>query len=86
MPDKQSKPITKKEETKENPDNKIDEDFKGFPHGTSTEEAIKPSTRNKQDNSDGEQKDGEKQNIDPDDRKSFDEQDSDGSAGAFDDK
>jgi len=33
-----AKPITKKEEVKESPDNKIDEDFKGYPHGHSKDE------------------------------------------------
>lgn len=83
---KKTKPITKKEEIAENPDNKIDEDFKGYPHGPAKDETIKPSTRNQKKTSDIEKKDGEKKNIKPGDRVSFDEQDSDGSAGAFDDK
>jgi len=37
-----AKPITKKEEVKENPDGKIDEDFKGYPHGHAKDEIIKP--------------------------------------------
>jgi hypothetical protein len=39
-----AKPITKKEGVRENPDNKIDEDFKGYPHGQARDEIIKPET------------------------------------------
>ena len=82
----QNNPITKKEEIAENPDNKIDEDFNGYPHGPAKDETIKPKTRNQQETSDTGKKDGEKQNIKPGERKSLDEQESDGSANAFDSK
>ena len=34
-------PIKKKEEIRQNPDNKIDQDFKGYPHGTAKDELVK---------------------------------------------
>ena len=37
-------PIRKKEEIRQNPYNKIDQDFKGYPHGTAKEEIIWPET------------------------------------------
>ena len=86
MATEQNNPITKKEEIAENPDNKIDEDFKGYPHGPAKDETINPTTRNQHKNSDTEKKDGEKKNIKPEERKSLDEQESDGSANAFEDK
>ena len=55
-----AKPITKKEEVKENPDNKIDEDFKGYPHGHAKEEIIKPETDEEKKIADVDNKDGEK--------------------------
>ena len=55
-----TKPIAKNEEVKENPDNKIDEDFKGFPHGHAKEEIIKPETDQEKRIADLNNKDGEK--------------------------
>ena len=55
-----AKPITKKEEVKENPDNKIDEDFKGYPHGHAKEQIIKPETDEEKKIADVDNKDGEK--------------------------
>ena len=55
-----AKPITKKEEIRENPDNKIDEDFKGYPHGNAKEEIIKPETEEEKKIADIDNKDGEK--------------------------
>ena len=55
-----AKPITKKEEVRENPDNKIDEDFKGYPHGNATDEIIKPETEEEKQIADIDNKDGEK--------------------------
>lgn len=57
---KKTKPITKKEEVSENPDNKIDEDFKGYPHGQAKEEVIKPETDEEKKIADLDNKDGEK--------------------------
>ena len=55
-----TQPITKKEEIKDNPDNKIDEDFKGYPHGQAKEEIIKPETDEERKIADVDKKDGEK--------------------------
>lgn len=57
---KKSGPITKKEEVSQNPDNKIDEDFKGYPHGHARDEIIKPETDEEKKIADVENKDGEK--------------------------
>ena len=70
-----------------NPDKKIDEDFEGYPHRPAKDETIKPKTNTQKKVAETDQKDGEKK-----DRKKYkskieiDEQDSDGSANAFDDK
>jgi hypothetical protein len=76
-------PISKKEEVRQNPDNKIDEDFKGYPHGTAKEEIINPQTEKEKKIADIANKDGEKRTYK---KNATDEQDSDGSAHAFDDK
>ena len=86
MPDKQNKPIQDKEEIRKNPDNRIDEDFKGYPAGPANEITITPGTANEETVADLDKKDGEKRIIPPDQRGSFDEQESDGSANAFDGK
>ena len=78
---KKPNPILKKEEIRQNPDNKIDLDFKGYPHGTAKEEIIKPKTEQEKKIADLDNKDGEKRIY-----KKPDEQDSDGSANAFDGK
>ena len=57
---KNAGPITKKEEVRQNPDNKIDEDFKGYPHGHAREEIIKPETDEEKKIADVGNKDGEK--------------------------
>ena len=79
-------PIIDKEEVAENPDAKIDQDFKGFPHGTATDENIKPETNDEQATAATDVKDGEKIIIKPEQRNSLDEQESDGSGSAFDGK
>jgi hypothetical protein len=86
MPDKQNKPITRKDEIAGHPDNKIDEDFKGYPDGPAKDETINPSTPREEKAADLNKKDGEKRIIHPDERKGLDEQESDGSANAFDEK
>jgi hypothetical protein len=78
---KKPSPILKKEEIRQNPDNKIDQDFKGYPHGTAKEEIIKPETEQEKKIADLDNKDGEKRTY-----KKPDGQDSDGSANPFDDK
>ena len=76
-------PIRKKEEIRQNPDNKIDQDFKGYPHGTAKDEIIAPKTEEEKKIADLDNKDGEKRTYK---KKETDEQDSDGSANAFDGK
>ncbi len=41
----QEKPLTKKEEVKKNPDKHIDQDFPGYPHSPSKEKTIKPQSQ-----------------------------------------
>lgn len=60
-------PITEKHEVQQSNDERIDEDFKGFPHGHAKEEMINPTTT--------------KEKITAGVEKN--EQNSDGSAGAF---
>ena len=76
-------PIRKKEEVRKNPDNKIDQDFKGYPDGPAKNETIKPKTNQQKDVADTDNKDGEKRIYRKDET---DEQDSDGSANAFEEK
>ena len=76
-------PIREKEEIKQNPDNKIDQDFKGYPSGPATDKTIKPQTKQEKQIADLDNKDGEKRIYK---KSETDEQDSDGSANAFDDK
>ena len=78
-----TKPITKKEEIRQNPDNKIDQDFTGYPSGPAKDETINPKTKDEEKTADLENKDGEKRTYK---KNEIDEQDSDGSANAFDDK
>ena len=86
MPSKQNEPRHKKEDISKNPDPKIDEDFKGYPHGSASDGIIHPKTKDQQDIAGVNRKDGEKRIISPGERKSLDEQESDGSASAFDEK
>ena len=76
-------PITKKEEIKQNPDNRIDQDFNGYPSGPAKDETINPGTNEEKKTADLKNKDGEKRRYK---KSETDEQDSDGSANAFDDK
>jgi hypothetical protein len=80
---KKRNPIQKKEEIKNNPDHKIDQDYKGYPHGPAKEETIIPKTRKEKIIADLSNKDGEKINYQ---KNEIDEQQSDGSANAFEDK
>ena len=86
MPDKQNKPIENKEEIRKHPDGKIDQDFKNIPSGPAKEEVTNPKTAPEETVAPADARDGEKINIPPSARKSLDEQESDGSANAFDDK
>ena len=85
MNKKTGNPIEKKEEIKKNPDPKIDQDFEGYPHGPAKNETIKPKTSQQKKTADLDNKDGEK-NFNNDKEHVTDEQESDGSANAFDDK
>jgi len=76
-------PIKNKEEIRQNPDNKIDQDFKGYPAGPAKDETIKPQTKEEKKIADLDNKDGEKRIYK---KNETDEQDSDGSANAFNDK
>ena len=76
-------PIRNKEEIKQNPDNKIDQDFNGYPSGPAKDETITPETKEEKKIADLENKDGEKRIYK---KNETDEQDSDGSANAFDNK
>lgn len=80
-----TRPIRNKEEIATNPDNKIDQDFKGYPHGPAQDETITPRTDEQKETADIDNKDGEKRTPK---RKepAGDEQQSDGSASAFEHK
>jgi hypothetical protein len=80
----QNKPIRQKEEIQNSPDNKIDEDFKGYPKGPAKDETIKPKTKEQKKVANINNKDGEKRNTKK--KIEIDEQESNGSANAFDDK
>ena len=60
---KKNKPMTKKEEISSHPDNKIDQDFRGYPHGPAKDETIKPETGEEKKVADLDNKDGEKRNY-----------------------
>lgn len=79
-----NKPITRKEEISKHPDPKIDQDFKGYPHGQAKDEIIKPQSSEEKEIADLDNKDGEKRKHNA--GKDIDEQDSDGSANAFEGK
>jgi hypothetical protein len=80
---RQNKGINQKEGVAKHSDNKIDEDFKGYPHGQAKEKLIKPETGTEKKTAAVDVKDGEKMNNTRGRSKQKDEQDSDGSGGAF---
>jgi hypothetical protein len=86
METRKNNPMRDKEEIPVNPDPKIDQDFEGYPSGNTRDRIIRPKTDDDHKTADTGKKDGEKINIPPGERKSLDEQDSDGSANAFEDK
>lgn len=88
MKNKSTSPIKTKEEIKKNPDNKIDEDFEGYPNGPAKDETIDPKTKTQKETADLDHKDGEKKFKTKKNKNNAvtDEQESDGSANAFDDK
>jgi hypothetical protein len=81
-------PILEKDEIATNPDNKIDQDFEGYPHGPAKDETIKPKTGTQKKTADLDNKDGEKKESRPSKKAKavIDEQESNGSANAFEDK
>jgi hypothetical protein len=79
---KSRKPIGK-EDIRQNPDPKIDQDFEGYPSGPAKDGLIRPDSNTENEISDVNNKDGEKRIYRKDDT---DDQDSDGSASAFEDK
>jgi len=64
-----------KETVAKSQDGKTDQDFPGFPHAPANEKLIKPKTEDQKKTAALDVKDGEKRNAD--------EQNSDGSGGAF---
>ncbi len=82
--------ISNSEDVKNNPDNHIDQDFPGFPHSPSSEKMINPTSNQEKKVAAVDKKDGEKI-IDPQTKKKnllnpkkSGEENSDGSANAFD--
>ena len=75
-------PIKKHGEIKQNPDPGIDQDFKNFPDHPANHKNIKPGTENEKKTAGMDDKDGEKMNK-QEKKKAKKEQDSDGSANAF---
>ncbi|TMI72051.1 MAG: hypothetical protein E6H09_11015 [Bacteroidetes bacterium] len=80
---KRTQAIRKKDDVRKNPDNKIDQDFTGYPHGPAKEEIIRPRSRRQKETAAMGNKDGEKRSYH---KAEIDEQESDGSANAFEDK
>lgn len=76
-PDNQAtEPMQTKQDVEENPDKHIDQDFSGYPHAPASAELINPKTKDEKKSAAINTKDGEKVNK-------KDEQDSEGSANAF---
>lgn len=79
-----NKPIRKKEQIQNSPDKKIDQDLEGHPGDSANNETINANTKTQRKVADIPNKDGEKRT--PRRKVQIDEQDSNGSANAFDDK
>ena len=77
---KTTTPLGNKEDIAKSTDNNIDQDFKGFPHGTAAENIINPKTKQQKKIAAVNITDGEKVNKNPVEK---DEAISDGSGGAF---
>lgn len=79
--------LANKESIQANPDKHIDQDFAGFPHAPANEEVINPKTKQQKKTAAVDTKDGEKVLNPPSKKKrggeAAGEEDSDGSAGAF---
>ena len=77
-------PMRQQHEVANSKDQKTDTDFPGYPGGHSKKEIIQPRTANEKKTAALDIKDGEKMNSTPAKRKKgIDEQESDGSGGAF---
>lgn len=74
-----AQPMKEQEEVQKNPDQKINQDYPGYPHPPSTEETIKPKSGMERKIADTHEKDGEKRNYPEDQGKEEDN----GSANAF---
>jgi len=79
---KQGKGIQHKSEVADHADAKIDEDFNGYPNNPASEKVIRPETSTEKKTAAVNVKDGEKMK-ETSAKKQTDEQDSDGSGGAF---
>lgn len=77
---KATHPLTNKEDIQKSSDNKIDQDFPGFPHGTAKENIIHPTTKQEKKIAAVDITDGEKVNKNAGQK---DETASDGSGGSF---
>ena len=80
MEAKRTTPIINKDQVKSSTDKHIDQDFAGYPDSPATERVINPKTKQDKKIAAVNTQDGEKINK-PKDK--IDEQDSDGSGGAF---
>lgn len=78
---KTTTPLINKEDILKSTDEKIDQDFIGFPHGTASENIINPITKLQKKIAAVDITDGEKVNKNAGEKN---EQESDSSAGAFD--
>ncbi len=79
---KKGKAMENKNDVAKHSDDKIDQDFEGYPHGHAKDKVIKPETATEKKTAAVDVKDGEKMD-DTSGKKGRDEQDSDGSGGAF---
>lgn len=70
---KEEKSLQGKEEVQKNPDQRIDQDFPGYPHPPSQEKTINPKTKEDEANA----------HLVKKEKNTGNEQDSDGSANAF---
>jgi len=79
-------PINKSSEVKDSNDKHIGQDFNGYPDAPANPEVINPKTPTEKKTAQVDHKDGEKKldaDKNPDGSPKTDEQDSDGSGGAF---
>lgn len=84
---KKTQPI-RKEDIQKNPDKHIDQDFEGYPHSPSADEIIRPTTKTEKLNAGVVKNEATKGKIPKKtelrkELEDIDEQDSDGSGGAF---